>query len=176
MVGADCVDRWRKVEYPPKVGKGTLGVIFLGNTPATLDAKQRLAIPAKFRGKLNPGETGHEWVLLPWPDGALRLYLREDFEKLAGADQGGLFVDPDKAKLQKAFFGLAEPVQTDTAWRVVVSKELAARVGIEKDVVVVGAGSWIEIRDRAKWQADSEADFHALPGLIATVQAKNAGK
>ena len=153
-----------------------LGVIFLGNTLATLDAKQRLAIPAKFRGALTPGETGHEWILMPWPDGALRLYLREDFEKLAGADQAGLFVDPDRARLQKAFFQLAEPMKTDSAWRIVVSKELAARVGIDKDVVVVGAGSWVEVRDRAKWLADSEAEFHALPGLIATVQAKQAGK
>lgn len=52
-------------------------MLFTGQAEITIDAKQRLAIPSKFRARLPKDQTEDKtsWFCVPWPDGSLlRLY------------------------------------------------------------------------------------------------------
>ena len=47
-------------------------MLFTGHSEHTIDAKLRLAIPAKYRNNLTPERDGLAWFCVPWPGGVLR--------------------------------------------------------------------------------------------------------
>jgi len=56
---------------------------------------------------------------------------------------------------QRIFLGYATDVEMDTAGRILISPELRAAVGLEREVMMMGMGSHFEIWDAAK-QAEKE--------------------
>lgn len=101
----------------------------------SLDVKNRLFIPVKFRDRL-----GEEFVLFKGPDKCLYIYDKERFEEI-----GEQFVNsPDRAA-QRAFFSQAAEVTPDKQGRVTLTPEQLAHAGISKDAVFVGAGKRIEV-------------------------------
>jgi len=147
-------------------------MIFTGTSEHNLDAKQRLAIPAKHRywGDSPPPA----WYCIPLTNGPLRLYTETTFNKLA--EQGGDSLTPDEsvAEYETTFFGSAERLEMDSAQRLVLPKAHLSRAGIEPaggtQVVLIGARFRLEIWDLARWRA-AEDDRHArLPSLMQRIE------
>jgi MraZ protein len=152
-------------------------VLFTGQAELTIDAKQRLAIPAKYRAQWDPAKHGNAWICVPWPGGILRLYPEARFEQLAQTVQGTLIPDRDEAELEAALFGFAERLEMDSAGRVVLPRGHLERTALSGEVIVIGARDRLEVRDRSAWRSAEAERFNSLPELVARIQNKrNTGQ
>ncbi len=137
---------------------------FRGTFDYTLDAKNRLTVPAKFRGALSDGV-----VLAKGLEKCVELWRPGDYEERSAAALQGLHpVSPQARRLRLFFAANAFPSELDSAGRVMVPAALMDHAGLGKDVVVVGAEDSLQIWDRAAW-----ADFNAsLTDEIADITAQ----
>ena len=137
---------------------------FRGTFDYTLDAKNRLTVPAKFRAALSDGA-----VLAKGVERCVELWRPADYdERSASALQGMHPLAPQARRLRLFFAANAFPSELDSAGRVMVPAALMDHAGLGKDVVVVGAEDSLQIWDRAAW-----ADFNAsLTDEIADITAQ----
>jgi MraZ protein len=150
-------------------------VLFTGHSEHTIDSKQRLAIPAKYRSQLDPKRDGNAWYSVPYPGGVIRVYTEARFHRLAENAPDSLTPGEEEAELDAALFGAAERLEMDSAGRVTIPRHHLALAGLTSpEVVIVGARNRLEIRDRGKWQAGEQERFARLPALVARVEARRA--
>lgn len=147
-------------------------MLFTGQSEHAIDAKQRLAVPAKYRNQWDAARDGAAWVCIPWPTGHLRLYTESEFQRLARQGEMTLTPDEDVAELQTTLFGLAERLEMDSAGRIVIPPQHLKLARISGDVTIVGAGNRLEIRGRGEWTESTAARFEALPRLVERIEAR----
>jgi MraZ protein len=127
-------------------------VAFRGTFDHTLDAKNRLTVPAKFRAALADGVVlarGSERCVEVWP--------AADYERLHGAALEGLNPLASEAReLRRRLFGGAFDTELDGAGRVGLAPKLLEHAGLGREVAVVGAGDCLEIWDRGAWSSVDE--------------------
>ena len=140
---------------------------FLGEYPHSLDDKGRLILPAKFRAPLEAGA-----VLAAGQGKCLAVYTPSEWEGVAArakelAREGG-----ERMAVARTIFALSNPVSPDKQGRVPVPAPLREYAGLEREVVVVGALTHIEIWDAQRWReqrAQGEAllaSDDTLPGIV----------
>jgi len=152
-------------------------VLFTGQAEATIDAKSRLAIPAKFRARWDKDAEGTTWCCVPWvKTNTLRLYPLSTFEQLsqAGRTAPSLTPSDDRAELDLIIHSATEQVDIDSNNRIRLASWQVEGLGLTSEVVVLGAGDHLEIRDRACWQGsfkDKLASMAALADRLGSTQA-----
>ncbi len=120
--------------------------MFLGTFEHTLDAKGRLAIPAKLRNSL-----GEKAVLTRSPDRCLVLYPMDEWNRLAQQLSQLSQVDRNARDLQYFIFGGASECEIDAQGRIIVPAMLRNYASIDGDVVSVGMNTHIVIWSQAAW-------------------------
>lgn len=146
-------------------------MLFTGQTEATIDAKLRLALPAKFRQRWNPESDGNTWYCIPWPeDGVLRLYTEKWFEQTALKREDTLTPSQDAANLEATFFGNAEQLDVDANFRVRLPQWHLDLTGLPREVMVIGAGNRLEVRSREAWINSQKSRFQDLRAQVARQQ------
>ena len=116
---------------------------FRGLYEHSLDSKDRLTVPARFRAALADGV-----VLSKGFDPCVWLHTTTEFEGLSDR-----FLAPhspfgtDARRLRRRFHGGAFDEKLDSAGRVRIPKPLLEHAGLGSDCVVVGAGEYLEIWD-----------------------------
>jgi MraZ protein len=124
-------------------------MIFTGYYEHGIDAKNRLAIPAKFRSRIDPERDGVGFVIVPGqPSTRLWLYTERHFERLAARADSALIPDDDQLKFEQVFFPLAEYLELDTQGRILIPEKMLRRAGIGREVVICGVRDHLEIRQR----------------------------
>lgn len=108
---------------------------FLNQYNHTLDAKNRLFIPAKFREAL-----GSEFVIFKGPEKCLYVYDNETFLEISKQ-----FIDEPDPLLQRSFFSQVERVSPDKQGRVTLAADQVEYAGLVKEAAIVGSGQRIEI-------------------------------
>lgn len=132
-------------------------MIFTGHYEHTIDSKNRLAIPRKYRSRLDPERDGTSFVIVPGrPPTCLWLYTEREFEKLASIAKSTLIPTKDQLYFDKVFFPLAEYLDIDSQGRVLLPEKMLGRAGLGKDVVVCGVRDHIEIRPRGEFEQEME--------------------
>src|SRR5215210_1603731 len=119
--------------------------MLLGEFEHTIDDKNRLTLPAKFRQALSGG-----LVITRGMDGCLYCYPEADWERLVDTRLAGL--DPlskEGRLMHRYFFAGASEAEPDKQGRVMLPATLAKNAGIGREVVVAGVGDHLEICDRA---------------------------
>jgi MraZ protein len=138
--------------------------MFLGTYEHSLDIKGRVILPAKFREQLEAGA-----FLAKQLDGCLALYDAEEFEKVATDMQEKARRGAVERNAVRSFAAGATEATPDKQGRISIPAHLRAFAGLERDVVVTGALSRIEIWDAGRWHdIDAEAEralTAARPGL-----------
>ena len=127
---------------------------FRGVTSLALDAKGRLAIPAKYREILMPGGDGH-LVLTADPSRCLLLYPRASWEPIQARLMALSSFDAKIRGLQRLLVGHADDVEVDAAGRILVPPELRRYANLDKRVVLVGQGRKFELWDEQQWQVET---------------------
>ena len=126
--------------------------MFLGRFSHNLDAKGRLAIPAKFRGTLADG-----LVVTRGIDRCLSVYPMVAWQTLAERVSALSISDPDARQFKRMVFAEAMDEELDAQGRIVLPPELRRYAGIDREAVVVGMNTYIEIWEPARWEAMSLA-------------------
>jgi MraZ protein len=122
--------------------------MLLGEFEHTIDDKNRLTLPAKFRQALSGG-----LVITRGMDGCLYCYPQAQWEGLVESRLAGL--DPlskEGRMMHRFFFAGASEAEPDKQGRVMLPVTLAKNAGIGRDVVVAGVRDHLEIWDRAAWR------------------------
>ena len=125
--------------------------MFLGEYAHALDSKNRMFVPAKYREEL--GET---FIITKSVDKCLTVYTTEEWQKL----KAKLDAMPaaKSRRIKRFIFANAEDVQCDSQGRVLISAQLRAYAGIEKNAVIIGVGSYLEIWAEEEWAKARAAD------------------
>lgn len=138
-------------------------MIFTGFAEITIDAKQRLAIPAKFRALLNPATDGNAWFCIPWSGQGLMLYTEAMYHQLASRAEGTLTPGEDEQDFESSLFGLTERLEMDSAGRITLPKLHTDLTRLTSEVVVVGSRYRLEVKDKATWIGGIQGKFERLP-------------
>jgi MraZ protein len=134
---------------------------FRGSFDYSLDAKNRLTVPAKFRAELSGGVVlakGLERNIDIWVPDAYDAHVQRS---LAGLNP----MSPDARQLRMWFSANAFDTELDAAGRVQVPPKLIEHAGLRKDVVVTGASDSLQVWDRATWEEFNDR----LTGEIAGI-------
>ena len=150
-------------------------MLFTGQFDHTIDAKNRLAIPASIRSRWDPTKDGAAWYAVPWVGNLIRLYTETAFHARAESSPLTLTPDEDEAELQATLFGLAHRTELDSAGRVRLPEEMLSLTGLPSEVVLIGAGDRLEIRSRAEWEQRKSERLAQLPELMRRMSAKKRG-
>ena len=124
-------------------------VPFRGTFDHTLDAKNRLTMPAKYRAALAAGVILAVPVDLKPCVGVWRPEEYEQYTKRALAELPPL--SPRLSELERFFYGHSAEAELDAAGRIMVSASLGEHAGLDRDVVIVGVGDRLELWDRTRW-------------------------
>jgi MraZ protein len=126
---------------------------FRGHYEHSLDVKNRLSIPTRFRASFSNGT-----VLAKEPEPCVAVWTPETNEAIIARALSGLNpMGSEHRKLSRFFQGNSFEVDLDANGRVTLPPPLLAHAGIEKEVVVVGVGDHLEVWARERWQAEQEA-------------------
>ena len=126
---------------------------FRGHYEHSLDAKNRLSIPARFRASFSSGV-----VLAKDPETCVAVWTPETHEAIIERAFAGLNpMGSEYRKLSRFYQGNSFEMELDASGRVTLPAPLLAHTGIEKEVVVVGVGDHLEVWGRERWQQEQEA-------------------
>jgi MraZ protein len=131
--------------------------MFQGAAALNLDAKGRLAIPARHRDALAQ-ELG-DIVVTAHPHRCLLIYPAEQWNPIRDKVLAGSSLEPRSAMLKRLLVGFAREEKLDGSGRVLIAPELRGYAQLEKQVWLVGQGSHFELWSDAGWQAQQEAMF-----------------
>jgi MraZ protein len=135
-----------------------VSLIFQGASALSLDAKGRMAVPARHRDALQALCAG-QLTITKNPTGCLMVFPRPAWEAFRDKVMA---LPMSAAGWKRIFLGNAMDVEIDSAARVLVSPELRAAAGLSKDVMLLGLGSHFELWDAQRYAAH-EADVMAQP-------------
>lgn len=131
---------------------------FQGPSALTLDSKGRLAIPARHRELLDKAAI-KELTITRHPDGALMIFPRPAWDGFRAKIEA---LPVTAAGWRRIFLGNAMDVEIDASSRVLIAPELRAAVGLDREVMLLGMGSHLELWDRQR-HAEHEARILATP-------------
>jgi MraZ protein len=135
---------------------------FRGHFDQTLDAKNRLNVPAKLRPAFGDG-----LVLMKSHDApCIAIFTPEGFESFS--DKFLPRLNPMSAEYQKLtryLAGSSFDMELDSGGRVTLNGVLLAHAGIEKDVVLIGAHDRLELWAREQWNQQEDG----LPAEVARI-------
>jgi transcriptional regulator MraZ len=123
--------------------------MLLGEYEHTLDEKNRLTLPARFRTAMDGGV-----VLTRGLDSCVEAYPAADWTQLVEERLSGL--DPlsrESRVLERFYYSGATEASPDKQGRVMLTPALIEHAKLGREVVVVGMRGRIEIWDRAAWRA-----------------------
>ena len=118
--------------------------MFLGSYNNSIDSKNRMIVPSKFRNEL-----GGSCMLTKGFDNCLYIYSMKDFENMAAKLEQLPQSDEDFREFISDFFGSSEICELDSQGRILIPQHLREYAGIEKDLITRGAMNKIEI-----WSAE----------------------
>jgi MraZ protein len=129
-------------------------VAFRGQYEYSLDAKNRLNLPPKWRGQLSEG-----LVLVKASDPCIDLFTPEAFDnRVEEALKGKNSLSPEYRDITRYFVHWAFETELDSAGRIMVPPKLLEHAGITKNEVVGGSIGWAELWEPAAW-ATKHADL-----------------
>jgi MraZ protein len=126
---------------------------FRGIAQLVLDAKGRLAIPARHRDALANGSS--RLVVTADPSRCLLLYPLAAWEPIQARLMRLSSFDARTRGLQRLLVGHADDVEIDAAGRILVPPPLREYARLDKHVVLVGQGRKFELWDHAAWQSQT---------------------
>ncbi len=144
--------------------------MLIGEYTHTLDDKNRLSLPVKFRK-----EMGKSVVVAPGLDNSLSIFTVREWEKISQKLSESSMLSADNRSFSRFMFGQATIVDVDANGRILIPENLKQRSGLSTKVVVIGVQNRAEIWNEKTWnaykkivegQADALADKLGHVGVL----------
>jgi MraZ protein len=132
--------------------------MFMGIFNHTIDPKNRIIVPAKYREEL--GET---FVVSAGLDGCLYLTKKTDWEEFA-KNLADLPMTRETRRLSRFFLMNSQECEPDKQGRIIIPNTLKELAALEKDVVLVGSGKRVEIW--SKDRLDNEVPDDSMEDIV----------
>jgi MraZ protein len=120
--------------------------MLLGEYEHSLDDKNRLTLPAKFREAFADGV-----VVTRGMDGCLFAYAKGDWERMAERIGALDALSREARVMQRHFFSGAAAGELDRQGRMVLPAPLIESARLGREITVAGVYDHLEIWDRARW-------------------------
>jgi MraZ protein len=120
--------------------------MFIGEYQHTLDSKNRVIMPSKFREKL-----GDSFVMTKGLDNCLFIYSSKEWDIVEDKLKSLPMTNKDARAFVRYFFAGACECDLDKQGRVLMPNHLKDYAKIDKDLVIIGVSTRIEIWSREEW-------------------------
>mgnify|MGYP000902033923 FL=1 len=139
--------------------------MFIGEYQHIIDVKGRVIMPAKFREGL-----GEKFVLTKGLDHCLFAYPNEEWGILEKKLRSLPLTSKDARAFIRFFFAGACECELDKQGRILIPANLREYAGLEKDVVIIGVSTRVEIWSKDRWDeynSASNLDHEAIVERMA---------
>lgn len=120
--------------------------MFIGEYQHTLDPKNRVIMPSKFREKL-----GDSFVMTKGLDNCLFIYSSTEWSIVEDKLKSLPMTNKDARAFVRFFFAGACECELDKQGRIVMPNHLKDYANIDKELVIIGVSTRIEIWSREEW-------------------------
>ncbi len=148
--------------------------MLIGEYIHTIDEKNRVSLPAKFRKEL-----GKKIIITPGLDNCLFIFTLGEWakvsKKLSDSESDLSFLKRDQRSFNRTMFGQAADVEVDSIGRILIPDFLkdkiklgshAALIGVQDRVEVWNDKVWAGYKERAEKEADQLAEKLADKGSL----------
>ena len=144
--------------------------MLIGEYIHTLDEKNRLSLPVKFRK-----EMGKKVVLAPGLDRSIFMFTVSEWGKIASKLSESSMLAADNRSFNRFMFGGAVEVDVDAGGRILIPDFLKDRAGLKTKIAVIGVENRAELWDEKAWakykssveqQADQLAERLGQVGVL----------
>jgi len=146
--------------------------MFRGVTHINLDAKGRMAMPTRYRERLQE-RCGGQLVVTVDRDHCLLLYPLPEWEEIERKLVKLPSLNKQARRLQRLLIGHATEVQLDSNGRILLPGPLREFANMARPIVVIGQGNKFELWDeqtwnarRDEWLAEEDEDGLELPNEL----------
>ncbi|RYZ97191.1 MAG: transcriptional regulator MraZ [Moraxellaceae bacterium] len=137
--------------------------MFQGSHAINLDAKGRIAVPAKCREALASVCQGRVVLTAHTQDRCVLLYPEPEWEQILPKIEALPSFNKAALRAQRLLIGYATPLELDGAGRLLIPPTLRDYAGLDKNLMLVGLGKKFELWDEAAWIStladDGDADL-----------------
>lgn len=120
--------------------------MLIGEYEHNLDSKGRLIMPSKLREDI-----GEKFIITKGLDGCLFAFSIEEWKKFEEKLRTLPISNKDARNFSRFFFAGAIDCEIDKQGRFLISSNLREFAGLEKEVIIVGMNSRLEIWSKEKW-------------------------
>lgn len=130
--------------------------MFRGINTINLDAKGRMAMPARYREQLQSHCSGQLVVTIDTNHRCLLLYPSTEWDQIERQIESLSSFDPVSQRVKHLLIGHANELDLDGSGRILLPQELRLYAGLEKHVCLIGQGKKLEIWDQDTWNEQRE--------------------
>ncbi len=143
--------------------------MFRGVATFNLDAKGRMAIPAKFRKLVDACCEGRLVVTIDHSDHCLQIYPLPEWENVEKKLSALPSLNPQVRKLKRMLLGYATECEMDNNGRILLPAKLREFANLTKSTVMIGQGNKFELWDEETWNAlMDECLIENFDGILST--------
>ena len=139
--------------------------MFRGINTINLDAKGRMAMPARYREHFTHRSTESLVVTIDTNHRCLLLYPLEEWEQIERQIESLSSFEATSQRVKHLLIGHANDLELDGSGRILLPQELRLYADLEKHVCLIGQGKKLEIwsqnnwvEQREKWITESSAE------------------
>ena len=133
------------VESATKLKRGETK-LFIGEFEHSVDAKGRVIMPAKLREDI-----GEKFIITKGLDGCLFAYSQEEWNNFEGKLKALPLTNKNARDFVRFFLSGATECEIDKQGRFLIAGNLREYANMEKDVVIIGVGTRLEIWNKKVW-------------------------
>jgi len=138
--------------------------VFRGVNTINLDAKGRMAMPARYRELLAKQCGGHLVATIDTDARCLLIYPVHEWEEIQRKIESLPSFQPESRRVQRLLIGHATDLELDGSGRILLPQALREYARLQKQVALIGQGKKLELWDqeswaqqRDQWLSDSDA-------------------
>jgi MraZ protein len=120
--------------------------MLIGEYIHTIDNKNRVSLPAKFRK-----EMGKSLVVTPGLDNCLFIFTKKEWVKISEKLSSFSMLSADNRSFNRFMFGGATEVDVDSIGRFLIPDFLKTRASLSEKVALIGVQNRVEIWNEEKW-------------------------
>lgn len=125
--------------------------MFRGVNQINLDAKGRMAIPARYREKITTCCSGQLVATIDTEERCLLLYPLEEWEVIQEKIESLPSFNPAARRIQRLLIGHATDIEVDGNGRLLLPGPLREYAELDKKIVLLGQGQKFEIWSESRW-------------------------
>ena len=141
--------------------------MFRGESSLSMDAKGRLAVPARYRERLSELCAGRIVITISLLNRCLTVYPFPDWQAIESDLKNLPALDPKSQAIRHLLIGHANECEMDGQGRILIAQSLREFADLAKQVKLVGQGTKFELWNEQAWAARRDELLGQVGELLA---------